>query len=263
MAVSTELTLSVLLAVATMAPAADVTAEPLRVTILYDNAAYRPDTRAGWGFSCLITGTARTILFDAGAEPGAFAANTAAIGVDLSRLDAIVVSHPHDDHTRGLPVALKAHSGLRVHLPLGTPDTLSATLRAAGASVVTLAGPTEIAVDALVTGPVGGTIPEQALVIRRPEGLVVVTGCSHPGIVAILERVRAAQRGRFLAVLGGFHLLEHSDEAIAGIVARFQELGVERVGATHCTGARASATFRKAYGARFVEMGVGRVIELP
>lgn len=114
-----------------------------------------------------------------------------------------------------------------------------------------------------MTGPVGGPVPEQSLVIRRPEGLVVVTGCSHPGIVSILERVRQVASGRLLAVLGGFHLLDHTDQAVAGIVARFQELGVERVGATHCTGEKAIEAFRKAYGTRFIEMGAGRVVELP
>jgi 7,8-dihydropterin-6-yl-methyl-4-(beta-D-ribofuranosyl)aminobenzene 5'-phosphate synthase len=92
---------------------------------------------------------------------------------------------------------------------------------------------------------------------------VVVTGCSHPGIVAIREKAKQLGGGRVLAVLGGFHLLNHSDEAVAGIVAHFQELGVERVGATHCTGEKAIAAFRNAYGARFIEMGAGRVVELP
>ena len=115
----------------------------------------------------------------------------------------------------------------------------------------------------LVTGPVGSPTPEQALLVRRPEGLVVVTGCSHPGIVAIVERAKQLAGGRLLAVLGGFHLLDHSDEAVAGIVARLQELGVEKIGATHCTGDKPIEAFRKAYGARFIEMGAGRVVDFP
>ncbi len=65
------------------------------------------------------------------------------------------------------------------------------------------------------------------------------------------------------AVLGGFHLLDQSDEAVAGIVARFQELGVDKIGATHCTGEKAIEAFRSAYGVRFIEMGAGRVLECP
>jgi len=137
----------------------------------------------------------------------------------------------------------------------GAPDTLAAELRSAGASVV--------APGVLATGPVGGPTPEQALVVRRPEGLVVVTGCSHPGIVAILERAKQLAQGRILAVVGGFHLLGHSDDAVAGIVARLQELGVGKGGPTRCTGAGAIAAFRKAYGPRFIEMGAGRLVDFP
>ena len=240
-----------------------VAAGPLRITVLYDNTAHRPDCRADGGFACLAEGTQKTILFDTGTKADIFASNVGVLGADLSRVDALVISHPHGDHTGGIPIALKARAGLPVFLPFGSPSALTESLRSAGASVVTVEGPADVGPDALVTGPVGGPVPEQALVIRRPEGLVVVTGCSHPGIVAIVERAKQVAGGKVLAVLGGFHLLEHSDDAVAGIVARLQELGVEKVGATHCTGEKAIAAFRKAYGARFVEMGAGRVVELP
>jgi 7,8-dihydropterin-6-yl-methyl-4-(beta-D-ribofuranosyl)aminobenzene 5'-phosphate synthase len=240
-----------------------VAAAPLRITVLYDNTAARPDCRADWGFACLIEGMPKTILFDTGTKADVFASNAGVLRADLSRVDALVISHPHGDHTGGLPVALKARAGIPVYLPFGSPAALADSVRSAGASVVTVEGPADVGPDALVTGPVGGRIPEQALVIRRPEGLVVVVGCSHPGIVAIVEKARPAAGGKVLAVLGGFHLMEHSDEAVAGIIARFRELGVERVGASHCTGEKAIEAFRKAYGARFVEMGAGRVVELP
>jgi len=240
-----------------------VAAGPLRITVLYDNTAHRQDCSADWGFACLIEGTETTILFDTGTKADVFAANVGALRVDLSHVDALVISHPHGDHTGGIPVALKARPGLSVLLPFGSPSALAESLRSDGASVLAPEGPADVGRDALVTGPAGGRVPEQALVVRRPEGLVVVTGCSHPGIVAIVEKAKQVAGGKLLAVLGGFHLLEHSDDAVAGIVARFQELGVEKVGATHCTGEKAIEAFRKAYGARFVEMGAGRVVELP
>jgi 7,8-dihydropterin-6-yl-methyl-4-(beta-D-ribofuranosyl)aminobenzene 5'-phosphate synthase len=240
-----------------------VAAGPLRITVLYDNTAARPDCGADWGFACLVEGTQKTILFDTGTKADIFASNVGVLRADLSRVDAIVISHPHGDHTGGIPVALKARPGLPVLLPFGSPSALTESVRSAGATVTAVEGPTDVGPDAFVTGPVGGRIPEQALVIKRPEGLVVVVGCSHPGIVAIVEKAKQVSSGKVLAVLGGFHLLDHSDEAVAGIVARFRELGVEKVGATHCTGERAIGAFRKAYGARFIEMGAGRVVELP
>ncbi len=240
-----------------------VTAGPLRITVLYDNTAYLPDCRADWGFSCLIEGTQKRILFDTGARADVFGSNVGVLGVDLSRLDAVVVSHAHRDHTAGLSVALKARAGLTAYLPFEAPSALVEAARSAKASVIVPEGPADLGPDVLVTGPVGGRIAEQSLVIRRPEGLVVLVGCSHPGIVSILERARQLGGARLLAVLGGFHLLDQPAQEIAGIVTRCQDLGVERVGATHCTGEKAIEAFRKGFGARFAEMGAGRVLDLP
>lgn len=99
--------------------ASAVAAGPLRITVLYDNTGHRPDCRADWGFSCLIEGTEKTILFDTGTKGDVFAANVGVLRVDLSRIDAIVISHPHGDHTGGLSVALKGRAGLPVFLPFG------------------------------------------------------------------------------------------------------------------------------------------------
>ena len=175
-----------------------------------------------------------------------------------------MISHPHGDHTGGFTVALEARPGLPVYLPLGTPSTLAERLRSAMASVVISKGPTDVGRDALVTGAVGGPVPEQALVIRRPGGLVVVTGCSHPGIVAIVEKVRQVAGRRVTTVLGGFHLLDHRPQADRRIVARFRELGVEKVGATPLHGRESHRGLSESlHGAGFIEMGAGRVVDLP
>ncbi|MCJ7485923.1 MAG: MBL fold metallo-hydrolase, partial [Candidatus Aminicenantes bacterium] len=91
-------------------------------------------------------------------------------------------------------------------------------------------------------------------------GLVVVTGCAHPGIVGIVEKVREITGRPIEAVLGGFHLVQTGDAEIGRIIGRFKELGVARVGASHCTGDRAIALFREAYNDRFIELGAGRVL---
>lgn len=252
-----------LLSAAVLLGAAPAPAGGLRITVLFDNTTARPGCRADWGFACLVEGAGRTILFDTGTNAGVFRSNLQALGVELSRVDALVLSHAHLDHTGGLPVAVEGRSGLAVYLPFGSPAALADQLRSVPASVTAASGSASVGPDALVTGPVGADTPEQALVLRRPGGLVVVTGCSHPGIVAIVERVKQLAEGRILAVVGGFHLPGHSPEAVAAIGARLQELGVERAGPTHCTGAEAIAAFRAAFGPRFIEMGAGRVVDFP
>jgi len=251
------------LAAAILGGSAEAAGGTLRIFVLYDNTAHHPDCHADWGFSCLIEGTEKTILFDTGARGEILNANARALHVDLSRIDAIVISHPHLDHSGGLLTVLRTKTGLPVLVPFGSPSSLSETARSAGASIVTLEAPAPLGRDALVTGPAGGRIPEQALVIRRSQGIVVVAGCSHPGIVSIVEKAKELTGEKVLAVLGGFHLMSHTRQQVDGIVARFRALGVQRVGACHCTGEEAIDAFRKAYGTAFIEMGAGRLVELP
>ena len=105
-------------------------------------------------------------------------------------------------------------------------------------------------------------IKEQSLLVDSPQGMVVVTGCSHPGIVSILERAKTVLDRPIHLVFGGFHLMQHTDRAMERIIARFRELGVAKCGATHCTGEHQIDLFREAFGEDYVSMGVGRVLTI-
>ena len=102
---------------------------------------------------------------------------------------------------------------------------------------------------------------EQSLIVNTSQGLIVITGCSHPGIVNVLKRAKMIVNRKVYLVFGGFHLKENSDEEIMEIVSDLKDLGVLKVGPTHCTGDKAIELFKKEYGDDFVQMGVGRVIE--
>jgi 7,8-dihydropterin-6-yl-methyl-4-(beta-D-ribofuranosyl)aminobenzene 5'-phosphate synthase len=107
----------------------------------------------------------------------------------------------------------------------------------------------------------GDKIKEQSLIIDTAKGLIIVTGCSHQGIVNILRRAKEIRDKPIALVFGGFHLGSKSAAEMQEIIADFKSLGVERCGATHCTGDAQIAMFKKAFGANYVPMGTGRVIE--
>ncbi len=96
--------------------------------------------------------------------------------------------------------------------------------------------------------------------MKTGAGLVVITGCSHPGIIKILERTKKLHDEDIYMSFGGFHLLRHSDDAFSEIIRRFKQLGVKRCGAMHCTGDAQINAFKKAYGESFVPMGVGKIL---
>lgn len=235
----------------------------LRFTILYDNYLYKEGTRADWGFSCLIEGLDKTILFDTGTDPRILMHNVEALNVDLKKVDQIVITHNHGDHTGGLPAVLERTSGIPVFFPASFPAEFGRRVESLGARAQTVDEPVEICKNVHLTGEMGEAIVEQSLVIDTPQGLIVVTGCSHPGIVKILRRAKEIVDKPIALVFGGFHLGNMKDADVEAIIAEFKGLGVERCGATHCTGDRPIALFKKAFGENYVPMGTGRIIEVP
>jgi 7,8-dihydropterin-6-yl-methyl-4-(beta-D-ribofuranosyl)aminobenzene 5'-phosphate synthase len=232
----------------------------ITVTILYDNNAFTPGTQADWGYSCLIEGTEKTILFDAGTKPEVFFHNVEALDVDLTKVDLVVISHEHGDHTGALAQVLEQNHGLTVYHPVSFSDQFVSSVKQAGATSVPVTEPVEIIKDVYLTGEMGGDIKEQSLILRTGDGLVVITGCSHPGIVEILERAKQILDEEIFMVFGGFHLLRHSDDEMVEIIEQFKGLGVEKCGAMHCTGDQQIAAFQDAYGENFVAMGTGKVL---
>jgi 7,8-dihydropterin-6-yl-methyl-4-(beta-D-ribofuranosyl)aminobenzene 5'-phosphate synthase len=237
------------------------------LTIVYDNNPPAPGTtpgdpplRTGWGFSCLVQRDGTTLLFDTGGDGATLQNNLEGLGIDPADIDIIVLSHYHSDHTGGLDAVLDAGATSTIFVPASFPEDFKDRL-ATRTSVVEVTGPAEIAEGFRTTGEMGSSIVEQALVVDASTGLVLVTGCAHPGIVAIVRS--AAGAGDVDLVMGGFHLRDESPDECAALVAEFEALGVARVAPTHCTGETARASFAAAFGDSYVPAGVGTVIEIP
>lgn len=235
---------------------------PIKISVIVDNYAATSESKTDWGFSCLIEGTENTILFDTGASPDVWLHNVARMQIDLSKVQQVVISHDHSDHTGGLPAALARNHNVTVCLLSAFSNALLNSVQDAGARVVTGDQPRELCRNVFVSGESGTQIKEQALVINSRKGLVVITGCAHPGIVNMLKRIKGQFARDMYLVLGGFHLLQTPDSQVRDIIGQFRVLGVARCGATHCTGDKAIALFKEAYGPSYVELGAGRVLQI-
>jgi 7,8-dihydropterin-6-yl-methyl-4-(beta-D-ribofuranosyl)aminobenzene 5'-phosphate synthase len=235
----------------------------LRLTVVFNNVPQRPGLTAGWGFSCLIEGLDKTILFDTGGDGTVLLANMRRMGLRAKDVGAIVLSHIHADHTGGLDEFLAEHAGLEVWLPAEFPDSFKHAVAGWGARVRPVIAGGRLFGHAWSTGPLSDGIAEQALILDTPKGLVVVAGCAHPGIDRIAETAGRLAGKRIHLLMGGFHLGGAGRTKLEAIIARLRALGVEKVAPSHCTGAAAIARFRQAWGEDFVEGGLGAVIEVP
>lgn len=233
----------------------------ITITILYDNYIFSEGTKADWGFSCILKGTEKTILFDTGTRSDILFHNINKLKVNPKDVELVAISHNHGDHTGGLFAFLKENNEVSVYLPVSFPDGFFRRVENAGAKTVSVDKPVEICKDVFSTGEMGIRIKEQSLILNTSKGLVVITGCAHPGIVDIVKKAKEVLDDKIYLVIGGFHLRAKSENEVKNIISQFKDLGVLKVGATHCTGDNAIALFKKAYGENFVQMGVGRVIK--
>ncbi len=233
--------------------------ESVKLTVVYDNYTLCEACRTDWGFACMIEGMAKTILFDTGTSGALLLENIDKLHVDTNEVDLVVISHNHGDHTGGLTAFLDRRGGVPVYAPRTMSYELVRNARARGADVVFPDEALSVCEHVYLTGPLGHTITEQSLVLDTPQGLVVVTGCAHPGVVPIVRKAKAMLAKEVYFVMGGFHLGQTPEPQIKDIIDEFRALGVQKVGPSHCTGDRAIELFRQAYGDDFVPMGVGTI----
>jgi len=238
------------------------------ITIVYDNVASSKMFKPDWGFACFIEGLEKTILFDTGGKPDILLHNMKQAHIDPDRIQfrrarpIIVISHGHGDHTGGLACVTGGKNMQTIYLPEELASPLTSQLNQAGLKRKVVTSPLELFPHVHLTGAMGDKIIEQSLIIDTPQGLVLITGCAHPGIVSILKRAKEILNKDIYLVLGGFHLGDHTDEQIKTIIDSFKSMGVRYCGASHCTGEKAITAFREAYGDHFVELGAGRTITL-
>jgi len=232
------------------------------ITVVYDNTTTREDLESGWGFSCLIQGLDQVILFDTGADGPILLDNMRTLNLSPDVIDAVVLSHQHGDHTGGLLDLLQAHSDLTVFSVDNISGRLEEEIIDSGAGLVTVTDSLSVCPHALLTGRMGTGIPETGLILRTSRGLVIITGCAHPGIVEMIRRsVELGEAGPYL-VMGGFHLFGTSRRGVRKVIGQFRSQQVVRVAPCHCTGPEAIEMFHQNYQEDYLDCGVGQVIEL-
>jgi len=248
----------VLAAIAFPAPAGGI-----EITILYNNVPHAPDCRCQWGFACLVRGTEETILFDTGGDGRVLLANMQRLGVDPGEIDCVVLSHSHGDHTGGVRELLPHLKSIRWYIPADFEAHLRRNLERAGHTVIAVTEQVEICPDVYSTGELGSGIKEQSLVVETEAGLVVITGCAHPGIVHITATARKQREQKVHLILGGFHLGSTSEAELSRIVEQLQALGVENVAPSHCSGDRAIRLFADTWKEDCLSSGCGARISVP
>jgi 7,8-dihydropterin-6-yl-methyl-4-(beta-D-ribofuranosyl)aminobenzene 5'-phosphate synthase len=174
--------------------------EKMKLRIVYDNET-EGILKSDWGFSCLIEADNRTILFDTGASSDILSYNMKQLELKRESIEVIALSHEHWDHIGGLDAVL--HPEVEVYLPGSFSSGLKKRIVKQVATVMEVSGPRDITPGVHTTGELGLMTKEQSLVLETEGGVVVLTGCAHPGLENIVEA--ATYFGAVYGVIGGFH----------------------------------------------------------
>src|SRR6204780_2246984 len=268
-----------------------------QITVLYDAFGKTSTMQKDWGYAALVEYGGKRILFDTGNKPEILAQNVKAKGVDLTKLDFVVMSHRHGDHMGGLSYLLKVNPTVKIYAPKegfgvygadlpssfyrkdislppeqryydgGPPEVMRFGSAWPGANFQLVDKNAEITPDihliALVSDKPGTLeLRELSLAINTPDGIVIVVGCSHPGIDKIVESATAINP-RIHFVAGGFHLVVAPDPDIERTVTALHDrFRVEYVAPGHCTGEPAFTALKKAFGDHYIYAGLGTTLEL-
>jgi 7,8-dihydropterin-6-yl-methyl-4-(beta-D-ribofuranosyl)aminobenzene 5'-phosphate synthase len=279
------------------APMASTSPAKTQITVLYDAFGKIPGMQKDWGYSALVEHGGKRILFDTGNNPDVLAQNAKAKGIDLSKLDFVILSHRHGDHMGGLAYVLKVNPAVKIYAPKegfgvycadlpstfyrkdpslspeqryydgAPPEVMRFGSAWPGANFQLIDKETEIFpgihLIALVSDKPGTLeLRELSLAIDTPEGMVIVVGCSHPGIDRIVAAA-AAINPHIHVIAGGFHLVVASDADIEKIVTPLHDsFKVEYVAPGHCTGEPAFTALKKAFGDRYLYAGLGTTLDL-
>ena len=262
----------------------------IKITTLSENTASRMELLAEWGLSILVEADGQRILLDCGQSTSAVY-NATEMGIDLSTIDKIVLSHGHSDHTGGLREVLKAmrkQTEIIAHPDIWQPKYVKRPgedtyryigipfqreeLEDLGASFRLETGPVWLSENIVTTGEIAmqndyehidanlyargkdGFAPDaladdMALVVKTDLGLVVIAGCAHRGIVNTLHQAQNLTGMELVhTVIGGTHLIRAPEEQIELTIAELSEMGLQRLGVSHCTGFRASVRLAEEFG---------------
>ncbi|MGQ9616685.1 MAG: MBL fold metallo-hydrolase [Spirochaetota bacterium] len=237
-------------------------ASEISIKIVYNNVAFNRELETSWGMACVVEGLEKTILFDTGGNGSILLSNMKAMGIEPTRIDMVVLSHIHGDHTGGLESFLNVNRNVTVYVPSSFPSGLKKSIKEIGSRVIEVSGPAEICSRVYSTGELGTWIKEQALVLKTDKGLIVITGCAHPGVVEIARTALTLYDRAIYLITGGFHLGGSSEREIDLIITELKSFGVQKVGPGHCTGELAIQKFKEAWGKNFVDAGCGAVIKI-
>ncbi len=194
-------------------------------------------------------------LFDTGAKFQVLYENMLRLNYNPEEIDTVFISHEHKDHIGGLTGFIKKNSKPTIYLPKGLSEKKKTEIINKGGQIIETGKIQTLFENIATTGPMGTEIKEQSMIIMTTKGAVIITGCSHPGIINIIKSVSVLSN--VYAVIGGFHTYKEDEEKLKEIKTAMEELDVKIVVPTHCSGEKIKKILNSSEKIKCIDGGVG------
>ncbi len=228
----------------------------LGLVVLVDNYPYNKSLVTAWGLSIYCVTDNVRFLFDTGPDGSVIHRNSEALGINLSSLDFIVLSHEHGDHVGGLGYLAKSLKNIKVYVPSSSKSLIS-YVSELGLKPIPVHDTIAVSKGVYIIGEVYGPPYEIAVAINTSKGFVVIVGCSHAGITTILRKVCRDLGGNIYAVIGGFHLFSAPKDVVVKVAKEMISMEVRKIYPIHCSGDYIRYYLASNYPAIYGDGGVG------
>jgi len=175
----------------------------LEILVIFDNESAREDLRRSWGFSALVDFGGHRVLFDAGSDPILLLEHLEKMQIDPKSIEHAVISHQHGDHLRGVYWVFEKNPKMKVHFLDNFPEEAFRRAAVVGMKPLRVKGPFEVVPGIYSTGIIDGLPPEQSLLVETSQGLVMLVGCSHPGVIKLVESAQLQRKKDSIRLLLG------------------------------------------------------------
>jgi 7,8-dihydropterin-6-yl-methyl-4-(beta-D-ribofuranosyl)aminobenzene 5'-phosphate synthase len=217
-----------------------------------------------WGVSFLINDD---ILFDTFGKPSVLNRQLKKLSIDVSKIKHIIISHDDWDHISGLWDILEINKNVTVYICPNFSQEIKQKINSCGVKIVEVSDFQKISEGVYSTGEMRGNsegkiIYEQSLILESPNGLAIITGCAHPGIINIIEKVRSRFRDSICLLIGGMHLKDKGKKETEETVLKFKEYNIAKVAPMHCTGRYATRLMEKVFKDNFIRIKQGSIVNI-
>lgn len=236
----------------------------VEIIVLVDNYPNpkNKNLEVGWGLSILVKVGNHTLLFDTGPSGKLLEHNSRILGLNLSQVEAVVISHEHGDHVLGLEYIAKTKPKIKVYIPSKMRFYTKNWIRKLGVRIVEVENTTEILPGVYIIGQLYGPPWEQALAVNTSKGLIIIVGCSHPRVENVVAKALKDVGGRVYAVIGGFHMVGESPVVCEKTIVKLLRYNVTLIAPIHCSGDTIRRILESKYPEHYLKAYVGFTLKV-